>query len=516
MNVIHILCDTLRRDHCGPYHHGRPLNQVDSPQQPDWVVPTPNLDRLAARGTVFESAYAGSTPCMPARRDIYTGRYEFLERGWGPLEEGDRDLPSMLSPPHTYPITSYGPDDVVSYFISDHKNMWCAGSGNYHFGFSGFEFIRGQQEDPWATTSDEFYCPAPDKTSKLERYWRNKDRFGSRERDMPVARTFSSAAQWLRRNAGHRAFYLQIDEFDPHEPWDPPEEILRQFDPGGYPAGDWSSHPPYAKWREHMDAAALRSFQARYAGKVVLADRWLGKVLDAMDELDLWRNTMLILHTDHATFNGDHGRIGKLQTHEFAAKNMIPFIVYHPEVGHGERRPQLVQNVDIYATVLAAFGRQAPEGCHGVSLLEALADPAAPTRDYAIAGQFSRSATITDGRWTLHQGPDPAQPLYWYGYHQQRFYGGQQMLGRLHRRAPPGGTRPGAGRLPGNLAQRPGGRPQRTAQRRGRPPAAGGGAAGRPGRRLRPIRRTGGAARAVPPLVGGEGPPASRPLGAEA
>ena len=222
MNVIHILCDTLRRDHCGPYHQGRPLNEVDSPEQPGWVVPTPNLDRLAARGTVFERAYAGSTPCMPARRDVFTGRYEFPERGWGPLEEGDLDLPSLLSPPHTTPITSYGPDDVVSYFISDHKNMWCAGSGNYHFGFSGFEFIRGQQEDPWATTSDPFYCPPPDLPSKLERYWRNKHRFGGREQDMPVARTFSTAAEWLRRNAGHRGFYLQIDEFDPHEPWDRP------------------------------------------------------------------------------------------------------------------------------------------------------------------------------------------------------------------------------------------------------------------------------------------------------
>jgi arylsulfatase A-like enzyme len=108
---------------------------------------------------------------------------------------------------------------------------------------------------------------------------------------------------------------------------------------------------------------------------------------------------------------------------------MIPFIVYHPQLGHGERRDQLVQNVDIYATVLAAFGRELPEDRHGVNLLPVLADPAAPTRDYAIAGQFARSATITDGRWTLHQGPDPEQPLYWHGYHQQRFLGGPHTLG---------------------------------------------------------------------------------------
>src|SRR5690606_4060057 len=96
-NIIVVVCDTLRVDHCGPYHKGRPLNQVFSKDQPDWAVPTPNIDRLAERGTVFDRAWAGSTPCMPARRDIYTGKYEFLERGWGPLEDDDLDLPRQVS-----------------------------------------------------------------------------------------------------------------------------------------------------------------------------------------------------------------------------------------------------------------------------------------------------------------------------------------------------------------------------------------------------------------------------------
>ena len=430
MNVIHILCDTLRRDHCGPYHQGRPLNQVDSPEQPDWVVPTPNLDRLAARGTVFERAYAGSTPCMPARRDIYTGRYEFPERGWGPLEEGDLDLPSLLSPRPGHPITAYGPDDVVSYFISDHKNMWCAGSGNYHFGFTGFEFIRGQQEDPWATTSDPFYCPPPDLPTKLERYWRNKHRFGDREQDMPVARTFSTAAEWLRRNAGHRGFYLQIDEFDPHEPWDPPEEILRQFDPRGYYTADWSSHPrlrTVARADGRRRTAQLPGALRRQSGA--------GRPLAGQGAGRHGRTRPV------AQYHGDRAhRPRHLQRrprpHRQAADARVRGQEHDPvhrlpprswAMASGAR--QLVQNVDIYATVLAAFGRELPADRHGVNLLPVLADPAAPTRDYAIAGQFARSATITDGRWTLHQGPDPEQPLYWHGYHQQRFLGGPHTLG---------------------------------------------------------------------------------------
>jgi arylsulfatase A-like enzyme len=79
------VCDTLRRDHCGPYHGGQPLDEGQSEEQPGWTVSTLNMDRLADCGTTFDQAWYGSTPCAPARRDIYTGRYEFLERGWGPL-----------------------------------------------------------------------------------------------------------------------------------------------------------------------------------------------------------------------------------------------------------------------------------------------------------------------------------------------------------------------------------------------------------------------------------------------
>ncbi|HEY8744601.1 MAG TPA: hypothetical protein VIU62_16020 [Chloroflexota bacterium] len=94
MNVIVILCDTLRRDHCGPYHQGRPLNECWSAEAPPWVVPTPNMDRLAARGTVSG----------PPNRSLR----------WA-VDEGYR----------------------ISYLVTDHFHLWEQGSGNYHMGYSG-------------------------------------------------------------------------------------------------------------------------------------------------------------------------------------------------------------------------------------------------------------------------------------------------------------------------------------------------------------------------------------------
>jgi len=429
VNVILILCDTLRRDHCGGYHLGRPLNECWSREAPPWVVPTPNLDRLAARGTVFDNCCCGSTPCMPARRDIYTGRFEFLDRGWSPLDDDDPDLPRQVSgPPNRSVQWTLAQGYKVSYLITDHFHLWEQGAGNYHMGYTGFDFVRGIEADAWHTAPvDGFACPEPDRLSKIERHWRNVHHVRRGEDDYFCAQTIHRACDWLGANRAHRDFYLHLDIFDPHEPWDPPEDILRMFDPKGYSVPNMSICEPYSQCRERMAPEQFNAYRARYAAKVVFLDRQLGKLFDTLDRFDMWKDTLVIFTTDHGTYNGDHGRLGKLQTHEHDAVGHIPFIMAHPTLGRGERRAQLVQLVDIYPTVLSAVGRPLPSRperapMHGIDLLPVLADSAVRTRAVAVAGQFGCSVSITDGEWVLHQSPVPAnQPLYWYGHSLARF-----------------------------------------------------------------------------------------------
>lgn len=424
MNVILILCDTLKLDHCGPYHRDKPLNQCWSDEAPAWHVPTPNMDRLAERGTVFENAYCGSSPCMPARRDIYTGRYEFLERGWGPLDEDDLDLPRQISgEPNRSLHRVLSEGDNVSYLVTDHFHLWEQGSGNYHMGYTGFDFIRGAEADNWMTHPlSGFLMPEHDRDNKNERHWRNVHHIRQSEEDWFCAQVFGKASDWLEQNHTHNDFYLHIDCFDPHEPWDPPQELVAMFDEHAYDVEGWTGAPPYSKWRDTLTEEQFNSFRARYAAKVVLVDRWLGHLLDTMDRLNLWDDTMIIFTSDHGTFNGDHGRIGKLMTHMFDAISHIPLIISHPQYGQGERRTQLAQLVDLYPTVLEALDKPIPENRHGISLLPVLENQETVVRDYAISGVFGHSMMYTDGEWTLHQSPnDDNKPLYWHGYHHSKF-----------------------------------------------------------------------------------------------
>jgi arylsulfatase A-like enzyme len=205
----------------------------------------------------------------------------------------------------------------------------------------------------------DFPCPIDAPLTFDERHYRNAFLTRKSEADTFSAKVFNSTSDWLRRNHTHQDFYLHVDCFDPHEPWDPPEEYVKIFDERGYDVPDWLGRAVYAKWRDTMSEDQFNHFRARYAASAVLVDKWLGELWDTLDELDLWKNTMVIFVSDHGTFNGDFGRMGKLQTHEHDACGHVPFIIYHPEYGHGERRN--FQLVDLYPTILSAVGRPLPD-----------------------------------------------------------------------------------------------------------------------------------------------------------
>lgn len=379
MNVIVILMDSLNSHFLKTYGN-------------EWVK-TPNIDRLAARSVLFDRHYIGSMPCMPARHDIWTGKLEFLWRPWGPVDPGEVTLPMRLR------------GKVVTQLVTDHYHFFERGGETYHIDFDGWEFIRGHENDPWVTQPNDIAV-----RDCFERYRRNMRRMKT-EADFTSPRTFQASADWLEDNHHqHERFLLFIDEFDPHEPFHSSEPYNSMY------GDEWDDIPFF--WPTYgpnrYTERELSHLRAQYAGKLTMADQWLGRVLDKLDEHDLWRDTLVILTTDHGHFLGEKEWVGKGIFPHYQPIAHIPLLIAAPGVPAG-RSQALTTTVDLAATVLDAFGEEAG-GLDGRSILPLLSGEAEKIRNWALYGTFGAYVHVTDGKYVYLRSPESENndPLYIY------------------------------------------------------------------------------------------------------
>lgn len=278
MKAIMVMYDSLNRKMLEPYGC-------------DWVH-TPNFARLAQRAVTFDCNYVGSMPCMPARRELHTGRYNFLHRSWGPMEPFDDSMPEILKN-----------NGVYSHLVSDHQHYWEDGGCTYHTRYSSWECVRGQEGDPWKADPTLMEKKPGNIFEKLKRHDAVNRQYCAGAEGMPQANTFRKGLEFLEKNCQADNWFLQIETFDPHEPFFCTEEFRRMY-PHAYdgPMGDW---PPYYFVTE--GEASVQHMRCEYAALVSMCDYWLGQVLDFMDSHDMWKDTMLIVNTDHGYLLGEHG-----------------------------------------------------------------------------------------------------------------------------------------------------------------------------------------------------------------
>ncbi len=388
MNLIFVTMDSLNRHFLSAYGQG--------------LARTPNIDAFARRACVFDNHYAGSVPCMPARREMWTGTREMWWRWWGPLEPWDRTI--------AYQARQAGVAD--SMLATDHYHFFEWGSGGYQNDFAGFQFIRGHEFDNWRTDPPAelpdwarvMVGRDPDKLIYVTNCqdWRG-------EADFCSPRTFASAADWLDRQcrsaARGRPFYLHVDSFDPHEPFHVPEPYRSMYTDDDYRR--YSPWPRYGRIDEEPTALSgeeLAWVRAQYAGKVTMSDAWFGRLIDVVDRHKLWDDTAIILTTDHGHYLGEHGWIGKPRAPLYRTLTHIPLMIWHPGGRCGGRRTgALSQTVDLYATALEALGAPVPEDAfiHSRSLMPVVNGSTARHRDFAFAGYCNAMTMVTDGAWAM-------------------------------------------------------------------------------------------------------------------
>jgi arylsulfatase A-like enzyme len=381
-NAIVILLDSLNRHMLGAYG-GREFA-------------TPNLDRLAARSLRFTKHYAASLPCMPARHDILCGAWDFLWRPWGSVELWEDAI--------TYPLRRAG---VTSQLISDHPHLFETGGENYHVDFNGWDYQRGHEGDPWKTKADPSWAGSHFFGFDRHMPYDNSRGYFRGEEDFPGPRVMQAATRWLGENAGaHDRFFLFVDEFDPHEPFDTPEEYLRRYDP------DWDGPmnylwPPYAVngvARGVLTEREGKHIRARYGAKLTMIDHWLGRVLDQIDKKNLWDDTLVILCTDHGHYLGEKDIWGKPGVPLYETMSHIPLMIAAPGLAAGTH-DALTTSVDIYATLADLFGIAPRQRTHGKSLLPLLDGSEKSVRDWLLAGVWGREVHLIDKQTKYARAP---------------------------------------------------------------------------------------------------------------
>ncbi len=391
MNVIAIMNDTFRRDHLNAYGLPAPWTNPSGGAQ---FIHTPNLDDLARQSLMFDRFYAGSYPTIPTRYDLWTGNFGFPSRPWQPLQPDDLSLSEIL--------TAHG---HTSMLIHDTPGLTKA-DYNYQRGFTGWERVRGQHGDAWRTDPGPTWEPNAPHKYKNERgiraYLRNvKDR--RFENEWMAGKTTEVALEWLDRNASQPDFYLYIDMWDPHEPFDaPPADQARYADPDF--DGDWLIYPAYGRGT-YMTNAERAHVRASYAALCTYTDRWVGRLLEKLDALRIADDTLVIWFTDHGHGFGDHDLQGKpgSQLGRLYDQNVrCPLLIRHPDGRRaGERTDAICQHVDLFATALEALGHDVPDGVDGRSLRPLIEGETETHREFAVSGRFPPGLKIyADAPWT--------------------------------------------------------------------------------------------------------------------
>lgn len=369
----------------------------------DWTH-APNFARLAQRTVTFDNSYIGSMPCMPARRDLMTGRYNFLHRSWGPLEPFDDSLPELLQQGNIY-----------SHLITDHQHYWEDGGATYHNRYSSYEFVRGQEGDRWKGHLGN--PEAPEMLGKtttnpfVRQDWINRSYIGA-ESDFPQAQSFALGMEFLERNSKEDGWFLQLETFDPHEPFHA-AQAYRDLYPHDYngPHFDWPAYGPVTETSEQV-----QHMRFEYAALLSMCDAYLGKVIDAMDRLHLWDDTMLIVNTDHGFLLGEHDEWAKCVQPFYNEVAHTPLFIWDPRSKkQGERRSSLVQLIDLAPTLLDYFGLPVPPDMQGKPLAATIARDT-PVHETVLFGIHGGHVNITDGRYVYMRGPADAtnQPLFNY------------------------------------------------------------------------------------------------------
>ncbi|MBI1928587.1 sulfatase-like hydrolase/transferase, partial [Candidatus Poribacteria bacterium] len=203
---------------------------------------------------------------------------------------------------------------------------------------------------------------------------------------------------------------------DPHEPWDAPEWYLRLYEKEEW-KGNRLDYPKGGPVEGVYTDEEIQHIRALYAAEVTLVDKWVGRLLEKIEDLGLLENTIVVFASDHGTQHGEH-RLMMKGFGMYEETVHVPVMCYHPGSKAG-RSQALIQLPDIPATLLDAAGGPGRGEIDGRSLLPLMRGEVESVRSLACSSPQLRSGSgrgsmsVTDGTWSLvFYGSDKPSELY--------------------------------------------------------------------------------------------------------
>ena len=400
-NVIVVMFDSLQFNYLGCNGN-------------TWIK-TPNFDRFAKESALFENAYAEGLPTVPVRHAMHTGRFTLPRSGWVPLAKEDTTIADLC----------WGrPIDTALVFDCP---MYRLPKFGYTRGFDKVWFTHGHEADdyfyekdpllqynPMDYVDEDSYKGYVAKTNEkaaqytlneITNYLRQRQQWHS-EDDRYCARTFKKASEYLEQVDRNKQFFLWVDCFDPHEPWDPPSvydpDKKCPYDP------DYKGKDVFLPFSSLVDGVfteeQLHHVRMLYAELVTLVDKKFGEFLNTIHRLGLEKDTIVIVVSDHGEPMGNkehgHGIMRKTRPWPYEELAHIVCMMRGPDIAPGQRIKSYVQSIDIAPTVCEGLGIGILPSMEGKSLLPIARGETKKVRDFAIAGYHGYSWCIYNDDWS--------------------------------------------------------------------------------------------------------------------
>ena len=406
------------------------------------IIQTPNIDKLALSGFVFNNHYVQSAICGPSRSSLLTGKVSQQWDPWGEIRKTDLEPETPVALPHLFKKYGYKTIGIGKITHEPGGVMDEAQSiAQIPFSWDTTYTAVGKWKTPWRSF---FAYSNGDAHNTAMRIGVETPRIPYEagvvdDEGYPDGLNALEAIKQLQKlKEGGEPFLLSIGYYKPHLPFNAPKKYWDLYDRDEIPMAannfipknlnnnysinkspEVTTHYPWPDGPGNVTQESAKTLKHGYYASVSYIDALVGKVLDELERLDFSKNTIVVLWSDHGWHLGEHTMFGKMSNFEIATRS--PLIIRVPDItSDGKKLYQLTESIDIYPTLAELCGLDYPDNLDGESIADILKNPDIKGQKFARSfyyrnqalGKTIRTKRYRIVRWATENDSTVAVELY--------------------------------------------------------------------------------------------------------